>query len=391
MSETPSPALSRDPLTKRALELDALAAILPMDRRDRLAEILTDDDVATLKHLAKEGMGENSLRALASDLAYLEAWVLAAAGTPLPWPAPEARALKFVAHHLWDPARRDTDPGHGMPEHGRRRFCARRGCCARRARTRPRRCAGACPVGRPCIIGKVWPVPSDRRRCVRRSGWRCAQWRGRGPGRAKKRLPRMCSKGCSRRANPTGLLDARDAALLLVAFASGGRRRSEVAGLRFEQLIAEAPVPSDPSDPKSAALPCLSIRLGRTKTTEADTAARVFLVGRPVAVLREWLARADIIKGPVFRAIDQWGGLDDKAMTPQSVNGILKRRIALAGLDPKAFSAHGLRAGYLTEAARRGVSLPEAMQQSQHRSVQQAASYYNEAERRQGRAARLVE
>ncbi len=55
MSEAPSPALPRDPLTKRALELDALAAILPMDRRDRLAEILTDDDVATLKHLAKEG------------------------------------------------------------------------------------------------------------------------------------------------------------------------------------------------------------------------------------------------------------------------------------------------------------------------------------------------
>ena len=101
-----SPALSRDPLTKRAFELDALAAILPMDRRDRLAEILTDDDVATLKHLAKEGMGENSLRALASDLAYLEAWALAATGTPLPWPAPEALALKFVAHHLWDPARR---------------------------------------------------------------------------------------------------------------------------------------------------------------------------------------------------------------------------------------------------------------------------------------------
>ena len=36
-----APALPRDPLTRRALELDALAAILPMDRRDRLAEILT--------------------------------------------------------------------------------------------------------------------------------------------------------------------------------------------------------------------------------------------------------------------------------------------------------------------------------------------------------------
>jgi integrase len=160
--------------------------------------------------------------------------------------------------------------------------------------------------------------------------------------------------------------------------------------VRVEQLIAEAPVPADPSDPKSAALPCISIRLGRTKTTGVDTDARVFLVGRPVAVLREWLSRADITKGPVFRAIDQWGGLDDKALTPQSINAILKRRIALAGLDPKAFSAHGLRAGYLTEAAQRGISLPEAMQQSQHRSVQQAASYYNESERRQGRAARLV-
>ena len=50
-----------------------------MDRRGRLAEILAEDDVETLKHLAREGMDENSLRALASDLAYLEAW-----RTPLP-------------------------------------------------------------------------------------------------------------------------------------------------------------------------------------------------------------------------------------------------------------------------------------------------------------------
>jgi integrase len=62
----------------------------------------------------------------------------------------------------------------------------------------------------------------------------------------------------------------------------------------------------------------------------------------------------------------------------------------MAGLEPEAFSAHGLRAGYLTEAARHGVSLPEAMQQSRHRSVQQAASYYNEADRTKGKAARLA-
>jgi hypothetical protein len=93
------PDPSRAPETRHALELDVLAAILPLDRRDRLAEILTDDDVETLKHLAREGMGRR-----ASVLAYLEAWALAATASPLPWPAPEALGLKFVAHHLWDPA-----------------------------------------------------------------------------------------------------------------------------------------------------------------------------------------------------------------------------------------------------------------------------------------------
>ena len=67
------PALHLDPETRRALQLDALAAILMMDRAGRRAEILTDDDVETLKHLAREGMDENRLRALASDLAYLGA------------------------------------------------------------------------------------------------------------------------------------------------------------------------------------------------------------------------------------------------------------------------------------------------------------------------------
>lgn len=116
----------------------------------------------------------------------------------------------------------------------------------------------------------------------------------------------------------------------------------------------------------------------------------MLLVDPPVEALREWLERADITKGPIFRAMDCWEAVEEKALTPQSINLIVKRRCAMVGVEPGAFSAHGLRAGFLTEAARQGVSLPEAMQQSQHRSVQQAASYYNDIERAQGRAARLA-
>ncbi len=101
---------------RRAVELDTIASVLPIERRDELAELLTDQDVETLKHLVNQGMGDNTLRALTSDLAYIEAWGLAATKKSLPWPAPEALLLKFVAHHLWDPEKRASDPDHGMPD-----------------------------------------------------------------------------------------------------------------------------------------------------------------------------------------------------------------------------------------------------------------------------------
>ncbi|WP_315927390.1 site-specific integrase [Mesorhizobium sp. SP-1A] len=373
----------------RAEALDALDSVLPFDRRDFLAEILSDDDVETLRHLAKEGIGDNSLRALASDLAYLEAWCQAVSGEPLPWPAPEALLIKFVAHHLWDPAKHETDVTHGMPPEV------------------------ATTLRDAELLRADGPhAPSTVRR--RLSSWSTlTQWRGlkgkfNAPGlrsalklasRASAR-PRVRKSAKAVTADVVAallkvcagdrLVDVRDRALLLMAFASGGRRRSEVASLRVEQLTEQDPVPLDPKDPDGPTLPCTIIHLGRTKTTEANDDASVLLIGRPAIALTEWLERAGISEGAVFRGIDRWGHLERRALTPQSVNLVLKRRIAEAGFDPKAFSAHGLRAGYLTESARRGIPLPEAMQQSQHRSVQQASRYYNDAERQLGRAARLI-
>jgi hypothetical protein len=77
----------------------------------------------------------------------------------------------------------------------------------------------------------------------------------------------------------------------------------------------------------------------------------------------------------VFRCIDKRAAIGAAALDPQSVNAIIKARCAMADLDPTQYSAHGLRSGYLTQAAREGVPLPEAMQQSQRRSAQQASRY----------------
>jgi integrase len=314
------PCASRvDPETRRALQLDALAAILPMDRRDRLAQLLTDDDVATLKHLVQEGMGENSLRALASDLAYLEAWALAATGAPLPWPATEALALKFIAHHLFDPAQRENNPRHGMPENVAETLRAEdllRTKGPHAPNTVKRRLASWATLHRWKGIEGPFAAPTLRsalRLAVRAS----PRPRRRKSKRALTRdiLDRLIATCATNR-----LADRRDLAILLLAFASGGRRRSEVAALRVEQVSEEPPAPLDPRDPKSPTLPCVALHLGRTKTGNADDEGRALLLGPPVNALREWLARAEINKGPIFRAIDRWGGVEEKALTPQSVN-----------------------------------------------------------------------
>lgn len=372
-------------LSQRIEELDTIAAVLPMERRDELAELLTDQDVETLRHLVNEGMGVNTLRALTSDLTYLQAWSLASTGASLPWPAPEALLLKFVAHHLWDPEKRRTDPQHGMPLAVEQRLrdqgllrvegphapdTVRRRLATWSTLTKWRGLNGvfASPALKSAIRLSVRATPRPRKRKSAKAV----------TGDILSKLLATCAT--------RSLRDVRDRAILMVAFASGGRRRSEIAGLRKEQLQPAEPIKIDGAPP----LPSLSIHLGRTKTSGAENDEVVYLTGRPVEVLNAWLEAARIDSGSVFRAIDRWGNLSKRALDPKAINDIVKYRATLAGLEAADFSAHGLRSGYLTEAANRGIPLPEAMEQSRHRSVQQASGYYNSATRRSGRAARLL-
>lgn len=373
-------------LGRRLDQLDTIAAVLPMERRDELAELLTDQDIETLRHLVNEGMGVNTLRALASDLAYLQAWSLAATGRSLLWPAPEALLLKFVAHHLWDAEKRLADPEHGMPAavedklrlQGLLRMVGphapetvRRRLATWSTLTKWRGLDGSfsSPALRSAIRLAVRATPRPRKRKSAKSVTEDIL----------SRLIATCSRG--------SLRDVRDRAILMVAFASGGRRRSEIAGLRMEQLQLETPIEIDGNPP----LPSLSIHLGRTKTSGSESDEIVYLTGRPVDALNAWLDVAKIEKGSIFRAIDRWGNISRRPLDPKTINDIVKHRAELAGLDPADFSAHGLRSGYLTEAANRGIPLPEAMEQSRHRSVQQASEYYNHAQRRSGRASRLLD
>jgi hypothetical protein len=167
------------------------------------------------------------------------------------------------------------------------------------------------------------------------------------------------------------------------------RRRREVATLRHSQITVVDPVELRPADPASPTVTCIRIALGRTKTTTAGQGAFIFAAGRAAVAPHGWMPFAENTSGPISREIQKDGSIRANQLTPQSVNLILKKRCRMAGLDPADFSAHGLRSGFMIQAGRDGIPLVDAMRQSAHKSVQQAAGYYDEQEHAQSMSVRV--
>lgn len=161
----------------------------------------------------------------------------------------------------------------------------------------------------------------------------------------------------------------RDRALLLFAWASGGRRRSEVAAATIEQLVRV----------KDGVY---IFRLMHSKTDQAGKRARTGnadkpIRGRAAQALEVWLARAGISSGPLFRRL--WKSRLGPPLAPASIAAIVKRRARKAGLDGE-WAGHSLRSGFVTEAGRRKVPLGDVMALTGHRKVDTVLGYYRSGE-----------
>ena len=106
-------ATPRSDYVRPAIKIESGAKSALDPSREVLIKPYVDDDLPALDLTVPAVRTVDPART--SDLAYCEAWARAATNAALPWPAPKGLALKFVAQHLWDPARRETDPAHGMP------------------------------------------------------------------------------------------------------------------------------------------------------------------------------------------------------------------------------------------------------------------------------------
>ncbi len=113
------------------------------------------------------------------------------------------------------------------------------------------------------------------------------------------------------------------------------------------------------------------------------------IVGVAAAALEAWLAASGIRSGAIFRRIRRGNKLGEP-LSSAAVRDIVKQRALLAGI-PGDFSAHSLRSGFVTEAARQGVPLGETMAMTGHASVPTVLGYFRTGSRLESTAAKLMD
>jgi integrase len=348
--------------------LDALPALSP--------EILAASAADAVRDILEEAASANTTRSYTSALRYWAAWYRGRFGRALTIPVPEAAVVQFIVDHL---ARRgkagliwELPPAfdHQLVAAG---FKQRLG--ALKLSTVIHRVAVLSAVHQ--LKKAVNPSESVAVRHLLSRARRAAIKRGERP--KKKTAITRTELGTLIATCDDSLEGIRDRALLYFAFASGGRRRSEVADADFADLTVIGPNE-------------YVYRLERSKTQQAGPTAKSSpdkpVVGVAGAALAAWLARSGLREGRIFRRL--WKTRIGPGLSPAAVAAIVQRRVALAELEGD-FAGHSLRSGFITEGARQGVALPALMAMTEHTSIASVLGYFQAGGVAENPAARLLD
>jgi integrase len=339
------------------------------------------EDRDALNDLYVRGTPENTLRAYERDLIYLTAWRSVAFGGALTWPEREEVALRFILDHS-----RDLSAATGRARESAEELIAlglRKSLTCPAPSTLDRRIASWCAFHRMRNLPNPFEAPLVRQA---RAKARKAMARPPAPKSAhpitRDVLQRLLA------VQDLGLRGMRDRAILLLGWASGGRRRSEIVSLDRQDIKLK--------EFDERGLVCIQLPL--TKTTDRGNTPRLVLKGAAARALVAWIDASEITEGPLFRCsvvplfrrITRTGALGKNRLSGAAVSQILKRLLESAGLGANYASPHGLRSGFLTQAALSGAPLQAAMRLSLHRSVAQAQYYYDDVDVAENPAADLL-
>jgi len=164
----------------------------------------------------------------------------------------------------------------------------------------------------------------------------------------------------------------RDSALLQIGF-FGALRRSELVNIcyehiRWEQEGIEILLPSSKTDQTHEGQYC-AIPYGNA----------LFC---PVKALKLWFHESGINEGPIFRRIIRNKVVAKSALTPLSVNHIIQRCAHGANItNANQYSAHSLRRGLATSAARAQTPIHVIMRAGRWKQVNTVMEYIEASER----------
>ena len=313
--------------------LGPLAAAPPAAISPRLA-----DEIATARFYRRQAKAHNTIRAYASDWRQFEAWCderslealparAEAVATYLAVLAQAGRADSTIGRHLAAIGWQHRQKGHVPPTARDQRMVIADTLAGIRREARAR--------------------PSNRKAAIAASDLLMMIAAVRGIG----------SKA------------VRDRAILALGLASA-LRRSELVALELTdvQLVKEGAR--------------LTIRHSKT---DQEGEGQVIAIPHgttilPVARLKAWLAVRGDTPGPLFTRFAPRGELTGLAMSDRAIARIVQKYAGLAGLDASKLGGHSLRAGFLTEAARSGASLPKMQEVSRQKKLEVLLGYIRSVE-----------
>ncbi len=328
----------------------------------------------SLRALLREGSSPNTQAAYRAAIRYWEAWHVLRLERPFALPVPVEAVLQFIADHLEHST--GTGLAHDLPKEIEQQLLA----------SGAKRAPGPLKLStvrhRLAVLSEAHetqalPNPCrDRavRALMKRS--RAAYARRGDLPQGKDALTREPLEQLLATCDDT-LIGLRDRAMLLFAWASGGRRRSEVAAATMEQLRRT---------PEGYVYVLAHSKTNQEGRARPDIYKPV--AGRAARALDAWLAAAGITQGPLFRRVRR-GGIVGEA-GGRSLRRMVQARARQAGLDGD-YAAHSLRAGFITEAGRQGLPLAEVMAMSGHASVATVMHYHRAGAAASSRAARLLD
>ena len=288
---------------------------------------LSDADEAALSDLYRRGTPANTLRAWERDLAYIAAWKMASFGGPLVWPEDGKVALRFILDHAQDLTEKPSSAQEVALELIAIGLRVALRCPA--PATLDRRIASWQAFHRMRNLSSPFssPLVQQARQKARR-----ANARPRNP-KSPKPVTRDILETLLATCDDSNR-GIRDRAMLMLAFASGGRRRSEVTALNVEDIGRD----------DFATKGLLWVRLLETKTTKKDQAPKLPLKGRAARAVVHWLEVTGITQGPLFRPVSKSDRPLPRRLAPDALRTILRHRLKLAGLPEDFATPHGLRA-----------------------------------------------